>query len=224
MEKNKEMKREMEVRTLTGGLYQPRLREETGGEGAESRTIEGYAIVFGVESKLLMDWRDVYREVIEPGAIDEARLKTMDIKMTMFHQRTMLLARQKSDGTGTLKLTVDEKGVKYEFEAPHTIDGDKVLELVKRGDLGGSSFTFWSDEKISVSYTKSSADGELVRHVNRLDLVTEMTVAADPAYNQTSVNAREVLDGLEPEKKEKTDDKAGKGAEAIKRVREMARW
>ena len=223
MEKNREQKREMEVRTLTGGLYQPRLREAAGGEGTECRTIEGYAIVFGVESKLLMDWRDVYREVIEPGAIDEARLKTMDIKMTMFHQRTMLLARQKSDGTGTLKLTVDEKGVKYEFEAPHTIDGDKVLELVKRGDLGGSSFTFWSDEKSSVSYTKSSADGELVRHVNRLDLVTEMTVAADPAYNQTSVNAREVLDVLEG-KKEKTEDKAGKGAEAIKRVREMARW
>lgn len=214
-----EKKREMEVRTLTGGLYQPRLREVT--EGTESRTIEGYAIVFGVESKLMMDWRDAYREVIEPGAIDEARIKTMDIKMTMFHQRTMLLARQKSDGTGTLKLTVDEKGVKYEFEAPHTIDGDKVLELVKRGDLGGSSFTFWSDEKSSVSYTKSSADGELVRHVNRLDLVTEMTVAADPAYNQTSVNAREVLDNLEPKKE--TDETIGKGAEAIKRVREMAR-
>lgn len=216
-----EKKREMEVRTLTGGLYQPRLREAAGGEGTESRTIEGYAIVFGVESKLLMDWRDVYREVIEPGAIDEARIKTMDIKMTMFHQRTMLLARQKSDGTGTLKLTVDEKGVKYEFEAPHTIDGDKVLELVKRGDLGGSSFTFWSDEKSSVSYTKSSADGELVRHVNRLDLVTEMTVAADPAYNQTSVNAREVLDNLEPKKE--ADETIGKGAEAIKRVREMAK-
>ena len=216
-----EKKREMEVRTLTGGLSQPRLREAAGGEGTESRTIEGYAIVFGVESKLLMDWRDVYREVIEPGAIDEARIKTMDIKMTMFHQRTMLLARRKSDGTGTLKLTVDEKGVKYEFEAPHTIDGDKVLELVKRGDLGGSSFTFWSDEKSSVSYTKSSADGELVRHVNRLDLVTEMTVAADPAYNQTSVNAREVLDGLEPKKE--MDETVGKGAEAIKRVREMAK-
>lgn len=216
-----EKKREMEVRTLTGGLYQPRLREAAGGEGTESRTIEGYAIVFGVESKLLMDWRDVYREVIEPGAIDEARIKTMDIKMTMFHQRTMLLARQKSDGTGTLKLSVDEKGVKYEFEAPHTIDGDKVLELVKRGDLGGSSFTFWSDEKSSVSYTKSSADGELVRHVNRLDLVTEMTVAADPAYNQTSVNAREVLDNLEPKKE--MDETIGKGAEAIKRVREMAK-
>ena len=214
-----EKKREMEVRTLTGGLYQPRLREATG-EGAESRTIEGYAIVFGVESKLLMDWRDVYREIIEPGAIDEERIKTMDIKMTMFHQRTMLLARQKEDGTGTLRLSVDEKGVKYEFEAPHTTDGDKVLELVKRGDLGGSSFTFWSDEKLSVRYTKD-ADGMLVRHVNRLDLVTEMTVAADPAYNQTSVNAREVLDGLDP-KKEK-DETIGKGAEAIKRVREVVR-
>ena len=177
-----------EVRTYADGKYQPHLREAA--DGGESRTIEGYAIVFGVRSVLLADWYDRYYEVIEPGAIDEDRLREMDIKMTMFHDREILLARS-NKGKGTLKLSVDEVGVKYEFEAPRTCDGDNALELVRRGDLSGSSFTFWSDEKSSVRY-EILDDDVLLRHVDRIDRVYEMTIAADPAYTETTVTAREV--------------------------------
>lgn len=71
----------------------------------------------------------------------------MDIKMTLWHNREKLLARS-NRGEGTLALTVDEIGVKYSFEAPNTPDGNTALELVRRGDLSGSSFTYWSDEKV----------------------------------------------------------------------------
>jgi len=177
-----------EVRTYADGKFQPRLREAA--DGGESRIIEGYAIVFGVRSVLLADWYDRYYEVIEPGAIDEARLREMDIKMTIFHEREMLLARS-NRGVGTLKLTVDEIGVKYEFEAPRTSAGETALELVRRGDLAGSSFTFWSDEKSSIRYELLD-DDVLLRHVDRIDRVYEMTIAADPAYTETTVTAREV--------------------------------
>lgn len=179
---------EREIRSYCGDKYQPRLREV--GEGQESRIIEGYAIVFGVRSKLLFDWYDRYYEIIEPGAIDEARLREMDIKMTLFHDREMLVARS-NKGQGTLKLTVDEIGVKYEFEAPRTPAGETALELVRRGDLAGSSFTYWSDEKASVRYDMTDED-ILVRHVDRIDMIYEMTIASDPAYVETSVTAREV--------------------------------
>ena len=53
-----------ETRCHIGGLYQPRLRETTEGQ-AQSRTIEGYAIVFGQESRLLSDYWENYREIIE---------------------------------------------------------------------------------------------------------------------------------------------------------------
>ena len=177
-----------EVRTYADGRFQPHLREAA--DGGESRTIEGYAIVFGVRSVLLADWYDRYYEVIEPGAIDEERLREMDIKMTMFHDREILLARS-NKGQGTLRLSVDEIGVKYEFEAPRTCDGDNALELVRRGDLTGSSFTFWSDERSSVRYDLLD-DDTLLRHVDRIDRIYEMTIAADPAYTETTVTAREV--------------------------------
>lgn len=177
-----------EIRSGIGGKWKPTFRESVEGEN-ESRTIEGYAIVFGVESKILSDYWDNYREIIEPGAITEDRLKDMDIKMTMYHNREKILARS-NNGEGTLKLRVDEVGVHYEFEAPNTVDGDTALELVKRGDLQGSSFMFWTDEKSGVSYEKRS-DGMMLRRVKTIGMIYDMTIAADPAYEQTTVAARE---------------------------------
>lgn len=185
----KEVKRE--VRTMCGGQFAPRLREVQGGEGnAESRVIEGYAIVYGIESVIIAEDGELYREIIEPGAVTAEQIAGWDIKMTMFHVREKLLARSKK-GVGTLKLTVDEVGVKYEFEAPRTPDGDTALELVKRGDLAGSSFTYWSNEQTSVYYGKTEED-LLLRHVSRVDWCGEMTIASDPAYVETTVNAREI--------------------------------
>ena len=181
--------RKREIRSAQGGYFQPRLRETPEGEGS-GRTIEGYAIVFDVESRMLVDYWDDYREIIESGAITERELAQMDIKMTMWHNREKLLARS-NKGVGTLKLSVDDIGVKYEFEAPNTSDGNNALELVKRGDMSGSSFTYWSDESSAVNYTKNE-DDVLIRHVKKIGMVYELTIASDPAYTQTSVTAREI--------------------------------
>lgn len=178
-----------ETRSYIGGQYQPRLREAEEGH-PPSRTIEGYAIVFGVESQLLADYWERYREIIEPGAVTVEDLKGFDIKMTMYHNREKILARS-NKGEGTLNLSIDKVGVKYSFEAPNTPDGDTALELVKRGDLSGSSFMYWTDEANNVSYEKTD-DGVLLRHVKKISQIYDMTIAADPAYTQTNVTAREV--------------------------------
>lgn len=54
--------------------YVPRIREIAEGQ-IESRVIEGYAIVFGVESRMLVDYWEDYREIIEPGAVTVEELK-----------------------------------------------------------------------------------------------------------------------------------------------------
>ena len=188
-----------EIRSFIGGKWKPVLREAAEGS-SESRTIEGYAIVFGVESRILSDYWDNYREIIEPGAITEERLKEMDIKMTMYHNREKILARS-TNGEGTLKLTVDDVGVKYSFEAPNTVDGDTALELVKRGDLSGSSFMFWTDER-NVSYERRS-DDIMLRRVKTIGMIYDMTIAADPAYEQTTVAAREAYSRLNKSEEKK---------------------
>ena len=187
-----------EIRSFMGGKCRPMIREVAEGE-ALSRTIEGYAIVFDVESRILGDIEGMpyYREIIESGAITEEALKGMDIKMTMYHNREKILARS-TNGEGTLKLTVDEVGVKYSFDAPNTVDGDTALELVKRGDLFGSSFIFWVGMQ---DYTRERGkDGIYIHRVKNIRRIDDMTIAADPAYEQTTVTAREAYSQFEKSK------------------------
>lgn len=188
---------EVKKRTL-GVVTQLRLREATQ-DGEESRTIEGYALKFGVRSRLLCDWWNNYYEVLEPGCLTKETLDRQDIKLTMFHDRQLILARS-NKGEGTLSYEVNDEGVKFWAEMPHTADGDKALELVKRGDIAGCSFCYSTDESGSenaVSYERldekdEDGDSILLRHVKRIDNVYDFTLAADPAFEQTSVTRREV--------------------------------
>ena len=102
------------------------VREAAEGE-APSRTITGYAILFNTPSEPL--WSDddsEAREMIAPGAVSQEFLDSQDIKMTMFHDNHLLLARS-DKGEGTLTYSIDDKGVAFEFDAPNTVDGDKAL-------------------------------------------------------------------------------------------------
>lgn len=195
------MIQQREIRTI-GAEYAPRLREV--GEGQESRTIEGYAIVFGRESELLSDYWDKYREIIEPGAIDQELLDSSDIKMTLWHNRERLLARR-NKGEGTLEVGIDETGVWYRFDAPHTPDGETALELVRRGDLAGASFMYSTNESDNVRYDKLE-DDTVVRHVIKVTRIYDMTIASDPAYKDTSANAREALSNFKSTPTPKADD------------------
>lgn len=193
--------------------HRPMLREEEGGTG---RAIEGYAVVFGQESHVLWD-HDIFREVIDAGAVTQADLDLWDIKMTMWHNRERLLARR-NKGEGTLTLTVDDTGVKYSFIAPATPDGDTAVELVKRGDIAGASFTFWADRTAIVEEAEGE-DGVPVRHIRKIAEISECTLASDPAYPQTSAEARERRE--HDAAKQKRDNEAvirelrGKAGEAI---------
>lgn len=204
-----------------------RIREAT--DGAESRTIEGYALKFGVRSRRLCDWWNNYYEVLEPGCVTREMLDKQDIKLTMFHDRQLVLARS-NKGNGTLSYEVDKVGVKFWAEMPHTVDGDKALELVSRGDIAGCSFIYSTDEGDSenaVSYERldeKGDDGEdiLLRHVKRIDNVYDFTITTDPAYEQTDVSKREVEAAgikFEQQPKPKQIDESKK-RERINEVRE----
>lgn len=176
---------------------QLRLREIDGIE--ESRTITGYAILFDVPSApLYEDEGEVIREVIAPEAVSLELLDKSDIKMTMFHDRQLLLARS-NKGSGTLSYGIDDKGVYFEFEAPGTADGDKAIELVKRGDIAGCSFAFSTRYYDRAFVEESVVHGDKVEVTYRVKVITgiyDFTLAADPAYPDTSVEAREIVEAL----------------------------
>ena len=202
------------------------LHVREAGEGEQSRTIVGYAILFDTPSAPL--WQDEdceAREVIAPEAITKDVLDGCDIKMTMFHDRQLILARSRN-GQGTLSYTVDEKGVAFEFEAPNTVDGDKALELVKRGDISGCSFMFptryYDDACVERSAKTVNGYTTITYRVKAVTGVYDFTLAADPAYPDTSVEAREFVTELKKDGEPEQTVQDEKYREQVSEMRQAA--
>ena len=201
--------RKREIRTVDCQLS---IREAAEGQEGESRTITGTAIVFNVESEILDDWGERFREVILPEAATQAFLNTQDIKMNLLHERELTIARC-NKGKGSMRLWVDERGVNFEFEAPNCDIGNRCLELVKRGDYSGCSFEFYPRD-----YDKE-VNGNDVKITHRsFEFISALTIGMDPAYRQTSVNVREIADPVKEEEKA-----AREAAEAKAREEEQAK-
>ena len=67
---------------------------------------------------------------------------------------------------------------------------------MKRGDLFGSSFGYRTDEWKNVEWIKRS-DGILLRKVHKIDMISEISIVASPAYIGTQVNVRSIEDTFE---------------------------
>ena len=193
--------KKIEIRTLDCKLS---VREAGPDAQGESRTITGTAIVFDAESEVLDDWGYRFREVIKPEACTMEFLNSQDIKMNMLHDRDLTLARC-NKGTGSLRLSVDEKGVNFEFEAPKCDIGDRCLEMVRRGDYSGCSFEFWPED-YDVEEREGGKDVKITH--KKFRALTALTIGMDPAYKQTSVNARELYDETPAGKKAKAEAEA----------------
>jgi len=164
----------------------------------DSRTIEGYAVVFNERSVFLPDWNKgrMVEEVMMPGSITEELIAKSDVIANIDHDNSRMVARS-VNGEGSLSLSVDEHGVYFRFDAPNTPDGDTVLQGVRRGDYRGCSFAYTCDEDTGVHYEKNDKDSRaLIRYVDEVNGLYDVSVVIHPAYPQTNVDSRSaVLDG-----------------------------
>lgn len=147
----------------------------------ESRHIEGYGSVFNERSLDLGG----FVEMIAPGAFDGV-IDRSDVKCYLDHNPEKGILARSRNGKGSLSLVVDEKGLRYEFDAPHTNLGDEVVEGLKRGDYSQSSFAFTVDDEV---WTKE-ADGTYLRTITKIGGLYDVSIVANPAYEGTSVALR----------------------------------
>lgn len=176
----------MEIRSFTE-LGAPKV--------TDGRTIEGYAIVFNKESRVMYDTEKqrAFIEIIESGAVTEELLRNCDIKAVLEHDKRRLLARC-NRGSGTLSLEIDEYGLKYRFSAPNTADGDFAIEMISRGDIFGSSFAYYANDKDARKVSYSKRGGLLVRTVHTIDRISDVSPVSDPAFYGTDVTVRSIDD------------------------------
>lgn len=170
--------------------------EKRGGElqiEVSDRLVSGYAVVFGTWSNDLG-----FYEMILKGAITDETIKRSDVICKLNHDDQKVLARSKY-GEGSLILEVDDKGLKYTFEAPRTQYGDELLEYLRRGDITGSSFAFTIEED-EFSYQwpfDKDADPVLCREVIKVDKLFDVSPVFTPAYEKTSVANKRKLEEVE---------------------------
>lgn len=150
---------------------------------SETRTVTGMAVVFNSDSENLG-----FIERIHPEAITEDTINKSDVLAKFNHDDNKVLARSKY-GKGSLKLSIDERGVAYEFESPKTALGDELLEYLERGDISASSFAFTiSKEEGAEKWTKRN--GTIYRDIYSIDRLYDVSPVFNPAYSATTCSKR----------------------------------
>lgn len=162
----------LEIRNTIGKV----LRQED----AENRKVEGYALLFNTTSDNLS-----FEEVIEPSALDGVIARS-DVFALLNHKKDRGILARSYMGEGSLTLEVDEKGLKYTFDAPKTALGEELLENLRRGEINQSSFAFTVRED---KWTKRE-DGSWKRNIIQFDELYDVSPVYNAAYSKTSVYMR----------------------------------
>lgn len=166
---------------------------------AESRNVDGYAMVFNTLSENLGG----FREQILPEAVDGV-IEKSDVMAVLNHDNSRGILARSRYGSGTLSLEADEKGLRYTFDAPHTALGDECLEYLRRGDINQSSFAFTVAED---SWEKME-DGTYIRTIKRFEKLYDVSPVFTPAYAETSVSCRSFDEFKAEEERKEAEAKA----------------
>lgn len=147
--------------------------------------IEGYAAVFNRRSGNLGG----FVEVVERPAFNKT-VKEADVRALQNHDPNRVLGRTRA---GTLELSVDDSGLYYRALAPNTSYARDLLELLERGDVNQSSFSFY---KVHDQWDLTE-DEYPQRHLNEVGLV-DVSPVTYPAYEDATsgVGRAAALEGL----------------------------
>ena len=150
-------------------------------DGAEREWVVGYAAKFGVLSLDLGD----FVERIDPGAFGivaerRGRRRPLETRALWNHDPNFPLARY----PGTLRMTVDEVGLRYEFPVPDTTYGRDIASNIRAGIVKGSSFSFTVP---GGGETWSQEDGRSVRTITAIDSLLDVGPVTFPAYPDADV-------------------------------------
>lgn len=174
----------MERRSLTHQTIE--LRAEEG----KPKKIVGYGARYydGTEATEYVLWDDAYGKAVErimPGAFDRAARED-DVRGMYNHSQ--ILARTKS---GTMRLSLDERGLQYDIDVPDTTTGRDVVTSIERGDVDGSSFAFTIPSGGQEWRITTDAEGKeySVREISEVVLYDTGPVDF-PAYDSTSAGLR----------------------------------
>jgi len=111
---------------------------------------------------------------------------------------------------GTLRLSVDEKGLRYEADMPNTSTARDLMELLKNGTINQSSFAFTVEED-----SWEVKDGMNIRTIDKVSQLYDVSSVTYPAYNAASSSV--ALRSLEEWKSKNKNSEGIKEEEDLKK-------
>ena len=156
-------------------------------ERDDKRYLVGYAGVYYREGNPDTQFQ-MYEDIVErimPGAF-EAMAREDDVRGVVNHDPSKLLARSRA-GQGTMKLTADEIGLRYEMELGDSQVANETVRSIQRGDLSGSSFAFTLKPRGDVNWREEG--GVSIREITNLT-GHDVGPVTYPAYLATSADVR----------------------------------
>lgn len=130
-----------------------------------------------------------FDEVIAKGALDDADLT--DVRFLTNHDTSKIpLARsRKNTKNSTMQLTPDDDGlgIRVDLDTENNTEAKNLYSAVKRGDISGMSFMFGIDDE-----EWSDLDSDMpLRTIKKISTVIEVSAVTFPAYEDTSIAARD---------------------------------
>jgi len=170
--------RSPEIRT-----YRTEIEVRAAGDGSVG-TLVGYAAKFNKLSRNLGG----FVEQIAPTAFNKALADGVRVMARYNHSDAGLLG---TTDAGTLRLAVDEVGLRYEVDLPDTSVGRDLRVLAARGDVRFSSFAFHAHaDGDEWSYTAQDYPLRTLTSVQPVDVAP----VNDPAYLDTSSGLRSLAE------------------------------
>lgn len=158
----------------------------------ESREVEGYAVVFNAETDL--GW---FTEEIDRNAFNNTDMS--NVYLLFNHDENNVLA---GTSNGSLRMSIDDKGLFQVSDIVDTTIGEDTLKLVKNGLINKMSFAFTIADG---GEEWSERDGKEHRIIRNIDHLYDVSLVVYPAYNQTSAYARSLTDELAEEHKRRKE-------------------
>ena len=141
------------------------------GKDGDQDVVIGHAAIFNSLSEDLGG----FKEKIQPGAFDD--VMGNDVRAYLNHNPDFLLGRTTA---GTLRLSIDEQGLKYELDIPETTAGRDLKENLRLGNITQSSFAFTIGPEGDV--WERGEDGMDIRIITKIKRLYDVSPVALPAY------------------------------------------
>jgi|SRR5690625_43873 len=176
---------EKEIRTVSQSV-------EVRSDDKKNMTIKGYALKFDTWSHDLGG----FKETVSREALKDTPLN--DVRALFNHDPQKVLGRTKNE---SLSLVVDSVGLRFECTLSNTTYARDLYENLKVGNIDKCSYGFRiAPNGDEVRFDKE--DNIYKRTVKNIERLSEISIVAFPAYEDTAVSVRSVEQAKEENENE----------------------